>query len=81
MLSDHRTVHIVIEDSGVGVDPASLDQIFKPLFTTKENGTGMGLSICQSIIRNHEGRIWASPAENTRGSIFQFELPVEAGTA
>jgi signal transduction histidine kinase len=48
-----------------------------PLFTTKVHGMGMGLSICQSIIRNHNGRIWVSPGVN-RGSIFQFELPTKS---
>jgi signal transduction histidine kinase len=68
-------VHVSIEDNGTGVDPANLDRIFKPLFTTKERGMGVGLSICHSIIQNHDGRIWVSPAAG-RGSIFQFELPV-----
>jgi signal transduction histidine kinase len=69
-------VHVSIEDTGTGIDASNLERIFKPLFTTKANGMGMGLSICQSIIESHEGRIWVSPAVN-RGSIFQFELPVD----
>jgi signal transduction histidine kinase len=70
-------VHVSVEDTGTGIDPSNLEQIFKPLFTTKANGMGMGLSICHSIIASHDGRIWASPAVN-RGSIFQFELPVDS---
>jgi hypothetical protein len=70
-----NTVHVSIEDNGTGVDLANLDRIFKPLFTTKDRGMGVGLSICHSIIQNHDGRIWVSPAAG-RGSIFQFELPV-----
>jgi signal transduction histidine kinase len=70
-------VRVSIEDTGIGIDPRKLDQIFKPLFTTKSTGMGMGLSICQSIIESHGGRIWALPAGN-RGSIFQFELPTNA---
>jgi signal transduction histidine kinase len=54
--------------------------VFKPLFTTKDRGMGMGLSICQSIITSHNGRIWVS-AGAKRGSIFQFELPVKASQA
>jgi C4-dicarboxylate-specific signal transduction histidine kinase len=69
-------VHVSVEDTGTGIDPSNLEQIFKPLFTTKANGMGMGLSICHSIIESHEGRIWVSPALK-RGSIFQFELPVD----
>jgi signal transduction histidine kinase len=67
-------VHVSIEDSGSGIDASKLDQIFKPLFTTKGSGMGMGLAICRSIIEHHDGRIWASPGV-VRGSIFQFELP------
>jgi signal transduction histidine kinase len=48
-------VHISIEDTGTGIDPSNLKQIFSPLFTTKERGMGMGLSICHSIIENHGG--------------------------
>jgi signal transduction histidine kinase len=68
-------VRVSIEDTGKGIDPSNLGRIFKPLFTTKATGMGMGLSICHSIIENHGGRIWVSPAVN-RGSIFQFELPI-----
>jgi signal transduction histidine kinase len=70
-------VHVSIEDTGTGIDPSNLHRIFQPLFTTKATGMGMGLSICQSIIESHGGRIWASPAV-TRGSIFEFELPISA---
>jgi signal transduction histidine kinase len=68
-------VRVSIEDTGIGIDPSNLDKIFKPLFTSKATGMGMGLSICQSIIESHGGRICASAAVN-RGSIFQFELPI-----
>ena len=71
----HDTLHISIEDTGTGIDPSNLDSVFKPLFTTKARGMGIGLSICRSIIESHNGRIWASPAAN-KGSIFQFELPI-----
>jgi signal transduction histidine kinase len=67
-------VRVSIEDTGTGIDPSNLDRIFKPYFTTKANGMGMGLVICRSIIENHDGRVWVSP-RTTGGSIFQFELP------
>jgi signal transduction histidine kinase len=67
-------VRVSVEDTGTGIDPSNLDRIFKPLFTTKGTGMGMGLAICQSIIESHGGRIWASPRANG-GSVFQFELP------
>jgi len=68
-------LRVLIEDTGTGIDPSNLDRIFKSLFTTKENGMGMGLFICHSIIESHGGRIWVSPAVD-RGSAFQFELPI-----
>jgi C4-dicarboxylate-specific signal transduction histidine kinase len=52
--------HVSIEDTGTGIDPSHVDRLFSPLFTTKERGMGMGLSICLSIIENHIGRIWAT---------------------
>jgi C4-dicarboxylate-specific signal transduction histidine kinase len=73
-LTGHGSVYVSIADSGSGIDPSNLEHIFKPLFTTKGRGMGMGLSICRSIIEDHGGKIWVSPGA-TRGSIFQFELP------
>jgi C4-dicarboxylate-specific signal transduction histidine kinase len=76
-LSRTKKVHVSIEDTGMGIKQPDLARVFKPMFTTKERGMGMGLSICQSIIEGHDGRIWASPRANG-GSIFQFELPMVA---
>jgi len=73
-------VRVSIEDTGPGIDPSNLDRIFKPLFTTKGTGMGMGLFICQSIIESHGGRIWVTAAANG-GSIFQFELPINSAQA
>jgi PAS domain S-box-containing protein len=71
---DHTGVLVAVRDSGPGIDPAHLEQIFKSFYTTKPNGTGMGLSICRSIIDAHGGRLWAE-ANEPRGTIFQFTLP------
>ncbi|MGA8588211.1 MAG: sensor histidine kinase [Pseudolabrys sp.] len=76
-LSQSNKVHVSIEDTGTGIKASDVARVFKPMFTTKTRGMGMGLSICQSIIENHAGRIWVSPGAN-RGSIFQFELPTIA---
>jgi C4-dicarboxylate-specific signal transduction histidine kinase len=73
-------LHVAIEDTGTGIDPSIALNVFKPLITTKDGGMGMGLSICQSIITSHGGRIWVEPASK-RGSIFQFEIPVTAPEA
>lgn len=67
-------VHVAVEDTGVGIDQSQYNHIFSPMFTTKERGMGIGLSICHSIIESHNGHIWVTRAGD-RGSIFQFELP------
>ena len=77
-VSKPNVVHVTVEDTGTGVDPLRHDDIFSPMFTTKERGMGIGLSICQSIIESHNGRIWATRGID-KGSIFQFELPTNVG--
>jgi len=69
-------VHVSIEDTGTGIDHSNLDSIFKPMFTTKATGMGMGLAICRSIIESHGGRIWISQGSE-QGSIFHFSLPTQ----
>jgi C4-dicarboxylate-specific signal transduction histidine kinase len=63
-----------VSDTGAGL-PGQHDQIFKPFFTTKSHGTGMGLSISRSIMESHGGRLWASNG-SPRGAIFHITLPV-----
>src|SRR5216683_138598 len=65
---------ISVSDTGVGLPPEKADQIFRAFFTTKDNGTGMGLPISRSIIESHGGRLWA-PRAFGRGATFQFTLP------
>jgi signal transduction histidine kinase len=67
-------VLIAVVDSGTGLDPAMVDRIFAPLFTTKSKGRGMGLSICRSIVETHGGRLWATPHQ-PHGTAFRFVLP------
>ena len=78
-MDDSGGVTVVVEDTGRGLEPKTLDRIFDPLFTTKPRGMGMGLSICQSIIEAHEGRLWAAPT-GSHGAVFQFSLPASGGT-
>jgi signal transduction histidine kinase len=66
---------ISVSDTGVGLPAEQADQIFKAFFTTKKNGTGMGLPISRSIIESHGGRLWANSASG-RGATFQFTLPI-----
>jgi signal transduction histidine kinase len=70
----HDGLRVSIADTGTGIEPSNLHRIFDPLFTTKPRGMGMGLSICRSIIKSHNGRIWVSDG-TSGGSIFQIELP------
>jgi C4-dicarboxylate-specific signal transduction histidine kinase len=65
---------IAIEDSGTGIDRKVANQIFEPFYTTKSQGMGLGLWICQTIIQNHNGRLTMSPGRD-HGSIFQIVLP------
>ena len=65
---------VCIRDSGPGLAPDRIDRIFQPFYTSKAGGMGMGLSICQSIMEAHGGRLWAS-ANAPRGAVFQFMLP------
>ncbi len=73
--SDH-TITFRIEDTGPGIEPKNISHIFEPFFTTKEGGgTGLGLSVCYGVIKNHGGVI---AFENTeRGGCFEIELPIE----
>jgi PAS domain S-box-containing protein len=65
---------VAVRDSGPGIDPTHLERVFKAFYTTKPSGTGMGLSICRSIIEAHGGRLWAE-ANQPRGAVLQFTLP------
>jgi signal transduction histidine kinase len=67
------SVMVSVSDTGTGVSPQDIDRIFNPLFTTKSEGMGMGLSICRAIIEAHNGRLWFSP-NTPRGAVFQFTL-------
>jgi PAS domain S-box-containing protein len=71
-------VRTEISDRGRGVEFP--DKIFEPFFTTKENGMGMGLAVCRSIIESHGGRLWAEKNE-PHGARFIFTLPLEVKTA
>jgi signal transduction histidine kinase len=69
---------ISVSDTGAGLTPEQADQIFRAFYTTKPEGTGMGLPISRSIIESHGGRLWAT-ANSGRGATFQFILPIEMG--
>jgi PAS domain S-box-containing protein len=76
-LNDDSQLLISVSDSGVGLPTEKVDQIFSAFFTTKPEGTGMGLAITRSIIEAHGGRLWAT-ANADRGATFHFTLPAES---
>ena len=71
---EKRAVIIRIADTGGGIPPEMLSQIFNPFFTTKRHGTGLGLAIVNRILLNHNGRIEA--ANEGRGAVFTVTLPL-----
>ena len=70
-------VRVSVSDSGPGLDREVAGRLFQPFVSTKPSGMGLGLSICQTIVRGHEGRIWAEPSR-LGGTMFNFTL-VDAG--
>jgi PAS domain S-box-containing protein len=65
-----------VSDTGVGLLMEKIDQIFSAFFTTKPDGSGMGLAISRSIVESHGGRLWAA-ANGGRGATFHFTLPLQ----
>lgn len=78
VLGGDNTVRVEVRDVGPGLKAP--ERIFEPFFTTKENGMGMGLAICRSIIESHNGRLWAI-SNQPRGTILAFTLPIRARDA
>ena len=72
---EDEVITIEIEDNGPGMRKELLDRIFEPFFSTKANGTGLGLSLSYGIIKNHEGRITVDSSSD-RGTKFLVELPI-----
>lgn len=78
MIQEGDNALISIADTGSGIPERSLTAIFNPFFTTKEEGTGLGLALCQKIAQDHNGSISVS-SEMGEGSTFTLCLPVESG--
>jgi len=68
-----ETIEVTIRDSGPGIPPGRLEEIFNPLFTTKAAGLGVGLALSRMIVEAHGGRIWAENSQ-TGGAVFRFTL-------
>jgi signal transduction histidine kinase len=72
--AENHQVLISVTDTGVGLPPEKVEQIFNALFTTRPGGTGMGLAISRSTIESHGGGLWATSNAGS-GATFQFTLP------
>jgi len=77
---DADSIKVSIADTGTGVPPTDIDRLFNPLFTTRADGMGMGLSISRAIIEAHDGRLWFVP-NTPRGAVFQFTLQTSDSAA
>lgn len=77
MNKDASSVLITVEDTGIGIDGKDTEHFFEPFFTTKSTGTGIGLSVCRSIIEAHGGIIQVY-ANRPHGTIFNLNLPMDA---
>jgi signal transduction histidine kinase len=73
-LGNDGQLQISVSDTGVGLPSEKADQIFNAFFTTKPQGSGMGLAISRSIVESHGGRLWATDNYGS-GATFQFTLP------
>ena len=74
-LASPDRVQVTIRDCGHGFSPGVIEQLFRPFFTTKPGGIGLGLSVSRSMIEAQGGHLWATPNPD-RGASFHFTLPV-----
>ena len=72
--ANEKYVKIIIEDQGIGIQKDYLTRIFDPYFSTKQTGSGLGLSVCHSIINRHGGKISVS-SELSKGTTFTILIP------
>jgi C4-dicarboxylate-specific signal transduction histidine kinase len=75
---DDGKVHLTLRDSGCGISPDWLDQIFEPFVTTKQKGMGMGLAVCRTIVSAHGGKLWATNNADA-GATLHVALPIANG--
>ena len=71
----HTAVAFVVADSGEGISDAVAAQLFTPFFTTKDEGMGLGLSLCRTVVEQHGSALQHQP-QSPRGTVFRFTLPV-----
>lgn len=71
---DEQRIEVAVRDTGEGIAPEAMPRVFDAFYTTKENGMGMGLAICRSIVENHRGKLRVAAAQPC-GTVFSFDLP------
>jgi two-component system NtrC family sensor kinase len=76
--TQNNEVIVAITDTGGGIDPSDMEKIFEPFYTTKEGGSGLGLSICYEIVKKHAGRI-TTESQPGKGTTFTVSLPIKPG--
>ncbi len=72
----HAIAELAVADTGVGIAPGDLEKLFIPFFTTKENGTGLGLPICHRIVDAHGGELDVQARDAPRGAVFTVRVPI-----
>ena len=74
-----NNIRLIVQDTGIGIEPEAIGRLFDPFYTTKEDGTGIGLSVSRSIVEAHRGQIWATRNDGP-GSSFIFSIPSYLGS-
>ncbi len=73
VLPNDHLIEVSVSDTGTGIAPEIMEQLFQPFITTKKHGMGVGLSICRTIVESHGGKIWVESKPN-QGTSFRFTL-------
>ena len=75
VLSNQNDVIFSVHDQGPGVSEDIKDRLFESFFSTKSEGTGIGLNICRSVIESHGGKLWFENHQRI-GCVFYFSIPI-----
>ncbi|QDH16316.1 ATP-binding protein [Swingsia samuiensis] len=76
LLEDKPYLVMEVEDTGVGIDPSLYESIFRPFYTTRTAGSGLGLSTVAEIVVGHNGALRLAPAQQGKGTLFEVWLPI-----